>query len=63
MPEENVKEQARAIVDGLPDDADWEELMRRIYVRQSIQKGLDDSEAGRTQSTDEVREQFGLDES
>lgn len=63
MPKENVKEQARAIVEGLPEDADWGELMRRIYVRRSIQKGLDDSEAGRTTSAEDVREQFGLDES
>lgn len=63
MSSESVKEQARELVEELPDDADWDELMRRIYVRQSIERGLDDSENGRTQSVDEVRKQFGLDES
>ena len=33
MASESVKQQARDIVEGLPDDADWDELMRRIYVR------------------------------
>ncbi len=60
MASENVKQQARDIVEGLPDDADWDELMRRIYVRQSIERGLQDSEAGRTRSVDDVRHQFGL---
>lgn len=63
MASESVKQQARDIVEGLPDDADWDELMRRIYVRQSIEQGLEDSEAGRTHSVDEVRRQFGLDDS
>ena len=63
MAPRSVKQQAREIVDELPEDADWDELMRRIYVRKSIQKGIDDSEAGRTSSVDEVRREFGLDDS
>jgi hypothetical protein len=62
MATESVKEQARQIVEDLPEDADWDELMRRIYVRQSIQKGLEDSRAGRTSSVEEVRRAFDLDE-
>lgn len=62
MPAENVKEQAREIVENLPEDADWEELMRRIYVRRSVQKGLEDSEAGRTQTVEAVRREFELDD-
>ncbi len=63
MATRSIKQQAREIVDELPEDADWDELMRRIYVRKSIQKGIDDSDAGRTSSVDEVREEFGLDDS
>lgn len=63
MATRSIKQQAREIVDDLPEDADWDELMRRIYVRKSIQKGVDDSDAGRTSSVDEVREEFGLDDS
>ena len=63
MATRSIKQQAREIVDELPEDADWDELMRRIYVRKSIQKGVDDSDAGRTSSVDEVREEFGLDDS
>ena len=34
-------------------------LMHDIYVRQSIEKGFADSEAGRTTSVEEVRESLG----
>ena len=34
--------------------------MYRIYVRQAIESGLADADAGRTVGVDEVRSQFGL---
>jgi hypothetical protein len=57
-----IKDEARRIVDQLPDDASWEELIYRIYVRQSIEAGLRDSDAGRVESVAEVRRSFGLPE-
>jgi predicted transcriptional regulator len=56
----NVKEEARRLIDKLPEDITWDELMHEIYVRQSIEAGLADSEAGRTMDVDEVRAKFGL---
>jgi predicted transcriptional regulator len=56
----NVKEEARRLIDKLPEDMTWDDLMREIYVRQSIEAGLADSEAGRTMDVDEVRAKFGL---
>ena len=43
----NIKSDARRIVDELPDNATWEDLMYEIYVRESIEAGLADVEAGR----------------
>ena len=57
----SIKEEARRLVDQLPDDSTWDDLMHEIYVRQSIEKGLADSEAGRTTGVEEVRAKFGLD--
>ena len=34
--------------------------MYKIYVRQAIEAGLEDSEAGRTIDVKEVRAKFGL---
>jgi len=56
----NIKEEAKRLLDRLPDDLTWDELMHEIYVRQSIEAGLADSKAGKTVQVDEVREKFGL---
>ena len=58
--EAGIKEAARQLIDQLPDNSTWDDLMHAIYVRQSIEKGLIDSEAGRTTNVDEIREKFGL---
>lgn len=55
-----LKDQARRLVDELPEGATWDDLMYRIYVRQTIEAGLKDSEAGRTVDVSEVRARFGL---
>lgn len=56
----NIKEDARRLVEELSEDASWDDLMYKIYVRQSIEAGLQDSNAGRTLSVKEVRAKFGL---
>jgi hypothetical protein len=60
MQEATVKKEAKRLVNELPDDATWDDLMYRIYVRQSIEAGLRDADAGRVVSVDEVRARFGL---
>ena len=56
----NIKEEARKLVDSLPDDSTWEDLMYHIYVREAVEKGLADAEAGRVTEVKKVREEFGL---
>ena len=56
------KAEAHRLVDQLSADSTWEDLMREIYVREAIEKGLEDSEAGRTDEVGEVRRRFGLSE-
>lgn len=56
------KEDAHALIDNLSDDATWDDLMREIYVRESINSGLEDSKAGRTRDVREIREKYGLSE-
>ena len=48
------------LVDNLPDDATWDDLMRKTCVRQTIEKGLADSREGRTRDVKEVRARYGL---
>lgn len=56
----NVKEEAQRLIENLPDDITWDDLMHEIYVRQAIEAGLADSEAGRIKDVESVRESFGL---
>jgi len=61
MPETStIKEEARRLVEQLPDDATWEDLMYEIYVRQSIEEGLRDCREGKTIPVSEVRKRLGL---
>jgi len=56
----NVKDEARRLIERLPEDATWDDLMREIYVRQAIEAGLEDSRAERLTSVEDVRARFGL---
>jgi predicted transcriptional regulator len=56
----NVKQEAQHLVDSLPDNATWDDLMYIIYVRQAVESGLEDSDAGRVLDVGEVRARFGL---
>jgi predicted transcriptional regulator len=60
MPAKSIKSAARELVEALPENSTWDDLMREIYVRQTIEAGLADSEAGRVKSVAEVRKMFGL---
>jgi predicted transcriptional regulator len=60
METRSIKQEARRLVDQLPENSTWDDLMHEIYVRQYIERGLADSEAGRTTNVEEVREKFGL---
>ena len=56
----DVKEEAHYLLEKLPENATWDDLMYKIYVRQAIEAGLSDSEAGRTIDVKDVRAKFGL---
>jgi predicted transcriptional regulator len=60
MHSSNMKDEARRLVDTLPENATWDDLMYEIYVRQAIEAGLEDSDAGRTLDVKAVRAKFGL---
>lgn len=60
MQAENIKEEAFKIVKELPEKATWDDLMHQIYVRQTIEKGIKDSDEGKTVDVKEVRRRFGL---
>ena len=56
------KEDAHKLVDQLPANATWDDLMHEIFVREVIESGMEDSNAGRTKDVKEIRKQYGLPE-
>ena len=48
-----AKEEVMRILEGLPEDASFDDIQYHIYVRQKIEHGLEDVEAGRTVSEEE----------
>jgi hypothetical protein len=55
MPTTNIKQEAHRLVEQLPDNATWDDLMYEIYVRQAIEAGVIESDTGRTLEGKEVR--------
>jgi hypothetical protein len=62
MAEPMRKDEAHELVNRMPENATWDDLIEEIYVRQVIQRGLADSRAGRTTDVREIRRRYGLPE-
>lgn len=56
-----AKEAARQIIEHLPEQASWDDIMYELYVKQKIEAGLADVRAGRTVSHEEVKAEFAGD--
>ena len=49
-----IKREAQRLVDQLPEQASWDDLMYAIYVRQAVERGIADADAGRIVPGDQV---------
>ena len=55
-----MKDDAHKLVDQIPINATWDDLLNEIYVREVIEKGLSDSKSGKTRDVQEIRNKYGL---
>lgn len=51
---EPLKKEAINVIASLPDDADMEEIMYRLYVLENIRRGQEDAEQGKTMPVEAV---------
>ena len=51
----STKDAARQIIEHLPKQATWDDIMYELYVKQKIEEGLADIEAGRVIPHEEVK--------
>ena len=49
-----AKQEVRSLLDQIPDDATFEDIQYHIYVREKIERGLNDVEEGRVVSEEEM---------
>lgn len=55
-----TKEQARALLENLPDDVTWDDIVYELAARRSIELGLADADKGRVIDATVVRRELRL---
>ncbi|MBN2466387.1 hypothetical protein JXD38_12275 [candidate division WOR-3 bacterium] len=53
-----VKEEARELIDGLPDQATWDDVMYTFYIRKKVDAGLKAAKEGDVVSHEGVKQRF-----
>ena len=53
-----AKEEARKLINKLPDQATWDDIMYEFYVRKKIEVALKAAEEGRTVPHEEAKKRF-----
>ena len=53
-----AKEEAIKAISRLPEEASWDEIMYKIYVKKKIDEGLRAADEGRTVPHEKVKEMF-----
>lgn len=53
-----IKQEALNTINDLPDDADMEEIMYRLYVLDKVRKGQEAAQQGRTISSDKLKQEI-----
>jgi hypothetical protein len=53
-----AKEEARMLIEQLPDHATWDDIMYEFYVKKKLAKALDEAAAGEVVSHETAKEQL-----
>ena len=53
-----AKEDVRRILDQLPDDATLEDIQYHLYVRQKIERAIDEADSGQVVTHEEMEERM-----
>ena len=50
-----LKDEAKKIIEDLPENATWDDLMYQLYVKKRVETGIKEIENGETFSHEEVK--------
>ena len=53
-----AKEEAKKLIELLPDHATWDDIMYEFYVKKKLAKALDEAAAGEVVSHETAKEQL-----
>jgi len=53
-----IKEEAKKMIDRLPDNATWDDIMYELYVKKKIAAGLKAAEEGRVVSHEDAKKRL-----
>lgn len=56
---QTAKEVAQELLDSLPDNCTLHDIQYHLFVRGSVERGLEDIDAGRVTSVDEMERRVG----
>ena len=57
---DTVKQRAHAVIDGLPDDAKWNDIVEALAVIEDVDAGLAESDLGLGGDTETLRRWYGV---
>ena len=55
---QTAKQEVKELLDTLPEDITFEDIQYHLYVRQKVQRGIEDINEGRTHSQDDVEKRM-----
>lgn len=53
-----VKEEARRLVDSMPEHATWDDVMYEFYVKKKLEKALEEADKGEVISHEQVKKEL-----
>jgi len=53
-----AKQTAKKVIDSLPDDTSYDEILKELAFNRMIERGLEDSKNGRTISNEEMKQKI-----
>ena len=53
-----AREEARKLLDQIPENATWDDIMYQFYVRKKIEVALREAEDGHVVSHEEIKKRF-----
>ena len=54
----NAKREARKLIEKLPEEASWDDIMYQFYVRQKYDQGAEAADQGDSMVHDQVKKLF-----